>query len=146
MSEQIHRQLRDTGVNFTTTGYVSHHRAVREMIAADALLLQYPPKRNADTAISGKLFEYFAARRPILVIAPAGSATRKLTLACEAGVAADPDADSVCTALRALWEQWRSATLGDGCPPEHLPPYTRRHVTGELARVLNTVRATTVSS
>lgn len=153
MSEQVHRQLRATGIHFTATGYVSHDRAVREMVAADALLLQYPTKRNADTAISGKLFEYFAARRPILVIAPANSATRKLTLACEAGTAADPDSDSVCVALRALWELWRSAALGDGCPPEHLARYTRRHVTGELARVLNTVheraervRATTLGA
>lgn len=146
MSEQMHRQLRATGIQFTAIGYVSHDRAVREMVAADALLLQYPPRPNADTAISGKLFEYFAARRPILVIAPASSATRKLTLACEAGIAADPDAESVCSALRALWERWQSATLGDGCPSERLAPYTRRHVTGELARVLGHVRATPLSS
>ena len=71
-------QLDVEGVRCTARGYVPHDQAVAEMLAADALLLQYPDEPNADTAISGKLFEYFAAGRPVLMIGPRGSATRQL--------------------------------------------------------------------
>ncbi len=139
VSPGLRRELEDAGVPHVARGYVSHHEAIAEMVRADALLLQYPDELNADTAISGKLFEYFAANRPVLMIGPQSSVTQQLVQSLNAGTGADPDANSVCAALSELWRQWQAGALRSHCDPRRLHRYTRRNLAGELATLLDAV-------
>jgi glycosyltransferase involved in cell wall biosynthesis len=136
MSPELGSKLDAADVRYVTRGQVPHHQAISEMMRADALLLQYPDERNADTAISGKLFEYFAANRPVLMIGPRSSVTRQLVESFKAGLGADPDANSVCAALGELWRQWQAGALQSHCDPRRLHRCTRRNLTGELAALL----------
>jgi len=52
------------------TPYVPHEEAVRAMQNADLLLLSISKTRNAELILTGKLFDYMGARRPILFIGP----------------------------------------------------------------------------
>ncbi len=141
MPAELRRAVQETGICCEARGYASHRDAVQEMTSADALLLQYPHETNADTAISGKLFEYFAAGRPILMIGPAGSATRRLVESFEAGIGTDMRADDVCAALRRYWELWNSDRMPRGCERWRLQGFTRRELAGELASVFDATLA-----
>ncbi|NOS99663.1 MAG: glycosyltransferase [Phycisphaerales bacterium] len=137
MPDALHRLLTAAGIPFTACGHVPHRTAIREMLDADALLLQYPDRPNADTAISGKLFEYFAAGRPVVMIGPRTSITRRLVEALAAGIGIDPQPDAIEQSLMEMWRQWRDGRMPTHCQPDRLTPFTRRNLTGELADVLD---------
>ena len=64
--------------------------------------------------LSGKVFEYLAARRPILAAVPPGGAAAELILAAGAGVVAPPDdVDAIAAAIVDLDRQFRSGGLED---------------------------------
>jgi glycosyltransferase involved in cell wall biosynthesis len=63
---------------------------LQEMVSASALLLLQP---GTTVAIPGKVYEYFAAGRPILAITPEGD-TARLVRDSGIGVVADPDRPS----------------------------------------------------
>lgn len=137
MPDGLHRTLTAAEIPFTACGHVPHQTAIREMLDADALLLQYPDRPNADTAISGKLFEYFATGRPVVMIGPRTSITRRLVESFAAGIGIDPQPDAIERSLMDLWRRWREGRMPQGCHPDRLTPFTRRNLTGELAGVLD---------
>ncbi|MBD3616865.1 MAG: glycosyltransferase [Gracilimonas sp.] len=51
-------------------GYVPHLQAKNEMSSADLLLLVIPRSKHNQLILTGKLFDYIAAQRPILYIGP----------------------------------------------------------------------------
>lgn len=126
------------------TGFVPFRDAVAEQRAADALLLLIPHNNGrGDTVVSGKVYEYLAARRPVLAAVPPGGAAADLVRAAGAGDVVDADdAAAQSRALEALVDR-RS---GDGLPDIELPGelrerMTRRARAAELAEVLHGVVA-----
>ncbi len=65
-------------------GYLPHNEVVQLMVNADVLLNLFPETKN-DRGIPGKLFEYLAARRPILSIGPKEGDAAKIIAECEGG-------------------------------------------------------------
>jgi glycosyltransferase involved in cell wall biosynthesis len=60
-------------------GHVNHQQAIRTMLQSDLLLLVIPEMEQNDGIITGKIFEYLAAGRPVLGIGPVkGDAARIL--------------------------------------------------------------------
>ncbi len=139
MSGAMHERLVKAGIDVVATGYLPHDLAVRHMVGSDALVLSAPSGPNADTFMTGKVFEYLAAGRPILVVGPRDGAVQRLVTQCDAGRCVLPEADAVCTVLTDLWRQWEMGTPSAGCAPQRLKPFTRRQVTAELADVLTGV-------
>lgn len=78
-------QARQAGHLLETTGYLSHAKAVRRMRQASVLWLVNPPTDNQAIHVPGKLYEYLAARKPVLNLAPADSEPAQLLEACAAG-------------------------------------------------------------
>ena len=132
-------RIAGTGVRHTFTGYVSHDQAVAEMRSANALLLSVPEGPNADSVIPAKLFEYFAAGRPILVVGPADGEAERLVRSCAAGLTANFDAEAITDALARLVIAWHVGRPVRGCPVAGLAPFSREHLTRKLASVLNRV-------
>lgn len=96
---------------------VPRHEALEEMVSASALLLLQP---GTTVSIPGKLYEYFAAERPILAIVEEGELA-DLVRSTGTGVVAHPnDASTIDAGLRRLviegFPEFRSApeTLYDG--------------------------------
>ncbi len=65
--------------------YVPHVQAVSYMCATDLLLLTIPAIADNKGILTGKLFEYLAARRPILLLGPADGDAAAIVSACDAG-------------------------------------------------------------
>ncbi len=131
--------VRATGVQFSLTGYVPHAEAVREMHAADALLLSVPQGPNAESIIPGKLFEYLASQRPVLVVGPSNGESERIVRSCHAGLAGGLDGQAISLALGELFDAWQKGRPLMGCPPNRLEPYSRVTLTRKLASVLNGV-------
>lgn len=75
-------QLKD---NLEMFGYVSHDEALQLQHNAQLLLLVEMNKPETRSIIPGKLFEYLAARRPILALGPQGSDMAAIILETRSG-------------------------------------------------------------
>jgi glycosyltransferase involved in cell wall biosynthesis len=118
------------GLAVTAHGYLDHQAALARMRAAHALVLTLSPGLGAERVIPGKLYEYLAARRPILGLLPRGRAAA-LMEACAAGVLADPTQPEQAARAITAWLERPPETLA---PPPRL--FDRRESAAAFARVL----------
>jgi glycosyltransferase involved in cell wall biosynthesis len=67
------------------TGYVLHEKAVSYTKSSIVLLLVNPVTKDEEVVIPGKIYEYLAARKPIINITKKESETAELVEQCHAG-------------------------------------------------------------
>jgi hypothetical protein len=95
---------------------------------------------SAQYAISGKLFEYLAARRPILGMTPIGSDDEWFLNQSGAGFNVGfSDPDRIAAALHKYWSDWRGDTLTIAVDESWLRQFHRREQTRKLAELLDTI-------
>lgn len=131
--------LRAAGVEVEHTGPVGHDEAVRQMRAADALLLPAARGRNAESLIPGKMFEYLASGRPIWFVGSASCEAWRRIEAIDGGERTEPTPEAVAARLASLVARWRGGALPEGCRREALSAYTRESTARRLAEVLERV-------
>ncbi len=66
-------------------GYLSHEDAVQLLFSSTLLLLVNPVTKDEEMVIPGKLYEYLAARKPIINITKATAETSGIIAACKSG-------------------------------------------------------------
>jgi glycosyltransferase involved in cell wall biosynthesis len=122
--------------------YVSRRRALELQRDSEALLLLIPDAGGRGKGVlSGKVFEYLAAERPILAAVPPDGAAAALIRETDAGIVAAPDdVPALREALRGLHARWRARQL-DGTPllPEHRERLSRAARAEELAELLRSL-------
>ncbi len=119
-------RTRGLGDNLVELGYLPHDETVREQREADILLL--PLRREPEYAkvLPGKIFEYLAARRPVLGIGQEDGAAATVLRDAAAGEMFDWDKKEE---LLAFLDAEHPQTAG-------IEKYTRRALTERLAEVL----------
>ncbi len=134
----------DLGDRLELIRYVPRHRSLELQRDSEALLLLVPDAGGRGRGVlSGKVFEYLAAERPILAAVPPDGAAADLIRETGAGVVAAPDdAEAIRAALEVLHARWRAGDLDR--PP--LDDETRRRLSREarveeLARLLRRLSA-----
>ncbi|HZS25163.1 MAG TPA: glycosyltransferase [Gaiellaceae bacterium] len=119
--------------------YVPRRESLRLQRDSDALLLLIPEAGGRGRGVlSGKVFEYLAAERPVLAVVPADGAAAALIRDTGAGVVAGPDdVPAIRDALVELHTRWRNGGLG-GTPlsPEWRDRLSRAARVEELAELL----------
>ncbi len=85
VSEEIQLEIKSWGVQAEFIPYVSHKQAIAYMRASDALLLFIPNVPNNEGILTGKLFEYLASGRKILLFGPENGDAMHLISECGAG-------------------------------------------------------------
>jgi glycosyltransferase involved in cell wall biosynthesis len=122
--------------------YVPRRRSLELQRDSEALLLLIPEAGGRGRGVlSGKVFEYLAAERPVLAVVPPDGAAAELVRETGAGVIASPDdVPAIRAALEGLHARWRAGDL-DGTP---LDAQTRRRLAREtrveeLAELLRTL-------
>jgi glycosyltransferase involved in cell wall biosynthesis len=122
--------------------YVPRRTSLALQRDSDALLLLIPEAGGRGRGIlSGKVFEYLAAERPILALVPPDGAAAKLIRDTNAGIVAGPDdVAGIREALLDLHARWRDGRL-DGTPlsPEWREKLSRAARVEDLADVLRTL-------
>src|SRR6185312_9754494 len=97
--------------------YAPRRRSLELQRDSEALLLLIPEAGGRGKGVlSGKVFEYLAAERPILAVVPPDGAAANLIREVGAGMVVAPDdVAGMSTALRELHANWKAGTL-DGTP------------------------------
>ena len=112
--------------------FAPRRRALELQRDSDALLLLLPDggERGRDVP-SAKLYEYLAARRPILAAVPPDGTAARLVREAGAGIVVAPDdVEGLCEGLDQLVQRWRDGELHD----ISLPPGFEDRI-GRAARV-----------
>ncbi len=129
----------DLGDRLELHAYVPRRRSLELQRDSEALLLLIPEADGRGRGVlSGKVFEYLAAERPILAAVPPEGAAAKLIRDAGAGVVAPPDdAAAIGAALASLVERWRDGRLdGTSLAPELRQRLDRRTRVREYADLL----------
>jgi glycosyltransferase involved in cell wall biosynthesis len=97
--------------------HVPRRESLRLQRDSDVLLLLIPEAGGRGRGVlSGKVFEYIAAERPILAVVPPDGAAAQLVRDANVGIVAAPeDVDAIRDALVDLHARWRAGKL-DGTP------------------------------
>ena len=122
--------------------YVPRRRSLELQRDSEALLLLIPEAGGRGRGVlSGKVFEYLAAERPILAAVPPDGAAADLIRETGAGVVAPPDDPAALgEALAGLVERWRAGELaGRPLSPEHRERLSRAARVEELAELLRSL-------
>jgi len=120
-----------------TVGYLPHLESVEHLLEADVLLLIV---NHCEFHIPGKIYEYIAARKPVLaLVTPNGEAARLLKKA-GSEIWADPqDVLDIRDKLRLLHRRWKDNDLDIEVNSEFIETLSRKRQTGLLASVLDEV-------
>jgi glycosyltransferase involved in cell wall biosynthesis len=123
-------------------GYVPRRRSLELQRDSEALLLLIPAAGGRGRGVlSGKVFEYLAAERPILAAVPPDGAAAALIRDTGAGIVAAPDDPAALRdALVELHGRWRAGGL-EGTPltPEWRDRLSRGRRVEELADLLRSL-------
>jgi len=144
VDKEILESIKAAGLsaNVVELGPQNHATAILEQRAATILILPMRNDAQYRPILPGKLFEYLAARRPVLGIGQEDGAMARVLFSTKAGITADwEDTAPMRAFLANAWRQHCEggvpATSGD------ISPYTRRNLTHALARLLLRVSSDT---
>jgi glycosyltransferase involved in cell wall biosynthesis len=120
-------------------GYLPHDEALAVMTAADALLLIIANAPGSHIMLTQKVFEYVAARRPVLALVPPGAAQQFLDDIGEGTVVPPDDAGRIEAALEKMLTEWQQSGRKDLSDNPALQRYTRRSLTERLCGELDAI-------
>ena len=116
-----------------------HAAAIQWMGQAD-VLMTILPKLMGEYCIPGKIFEYLAARRPLLAIVPVEGSTAKIVRETRTGIVANPDdPDEILLALEKCVSAARNPLSAFRPDEDVIGRYSRKNLTGQLARIFEQV-------
>jgi glycosyltransferase involved in cell wall biosynthesis len=122
--------------------HTSRRAALELQRDSEALLLLIPEADGRGRAVlSGKVFEYLAAERPVLAAVPPDGEAARLLRRAGAGILVPPDdVAAIQTALEGLVARWRAGALkGSPLSEEMRDSLSRRARAEELAELLRSL-------
>lgn len=118
------------GLRVAVRGYMPHWKVIERMGQADALLMTLADLPGSERVIPGKIFEYAAARKPILAISPPGVAS--VLAESFGGVRVPPAKPQALAGVIAKWLE-KPPPLQETTPLQ----FERRRLTRLLAEALD---------
>ena len=122
--------------------YAPHRRSLELQRDSEALLLLIPEAGGRGRGVlSGKVFEYLAAERPILALVPPDGTAADLLRETGVGVIVAPDdIDGIARELQAMRDRWRAGKLEPvQLSEEWKQKLSRRARVQDLADLLNRI-------
>ena len=122
--------------NSNFVGYVSHQKAIEYQKKSQVLLLLIPNVENAEGILTGKLFEYLTAKRPILAIGPAKGDLSVILQNTKAGSVIDyNDKVSFKAEILKMYEDFKGNGLE--VASKNIDQFHRKQLTKQLAAQLS---------
>ena len=118
--------------------YLTHAEVTQVQKKSQVLLLLINNTPNAMGITTGKLFEYFAAKRPILCIGPEGGDADKILEETKGGlISGYEDSQTLEANILYFYNKYKQGYLP--CESINIEKYSRKMLTGEVAEVLNDI-------
>ena len=134
----VRASIRAAGLEdcFVDKGYCPHPAAVAEQRQASVLLISLRREPEYASALPGKLFEYLAARRPVLGIGQPGSVMAEVVRDAGAGAVFDWEDEAGIRAF--LDREWRRFQAGENTDnPEDISRFDRRELARKYVELLD---------
>jgi len=120
--------------------YVAHAKAVEYQRKAQVLLLLIPNVKKCKGILTGKLFEYLIAKRPILAIGPEDGDLADIINDTNAGVIVDfENEDKLSSEIIKLYHQYKKGNLEVNS--KNIKKYHRKELTKKLAFIINSLHS-----
>ncbi|MCD6544630.1 MAG: glycosyltransferase family 4 protein [Flavobacteriaceae bacterium] len=115
--------------------YVPHQKVMNYQREAQVLLLAVNNVPSAKGIITGKIFEYLHAKRPILAIAPKDGDLAEIITKTNAGFVVDfNDKENLKKIILKLYKKYKVGELK--VDSKNIEQYQRKNLTGQLAEVI----------
>jgi glycosyltransferase involved in cell wall biosynthesis len=86
VSQNMQHKIQDLiGARAHFYAHIPHHESIKKLVKSDVLLLAIPDVKNNEGILTGKLFEYLAAQKPIVCIGPINGNAATIINECKAG-------------------------------------------------------------
>jgi glycosyltransferase involved in cell wall biosynthesis len=119
-------------------GYIDHQACARLMTESDVLFITLGKKRSHEHHTTGKLYDYFGARKSILAAVPPGVVAQTIS-EIGAGIVTDPEnVDEIAGAIRTFYDK-RDRNELQPIPESAVEKYDRTRLTEQLAQIFNKV-------
>ena len=124
--------------NLVLFDHLSRKETLERMHRSQILLLILNDMPNVNGRLPGKLFEYLATRRPVLVIGPKESDASKIVNGVNAGFTCDfADLHKTIRTVKELYEKFLSGKLEPN--KSNISEYSSRNLTKKLAGYLDEI-------
>jgi len=114
-------------------GYLNHKEALTKCMQSDILWMMVGYGRNADTISSGKLYEYFGTKKPIIACLPEGALKTAATDYGASFITSPNNIDEIKNVLLQVYEQYKNSTL-PAPDEEFIQKHRRDFLTEQLSK------------
>lgn len=138
VSDEVKQSLKDYSLldKAEFSGYVDHHTAVRMQRQGQILLLVEINREETKAIIPGKLFEYLAAKRPIIALGPEGSDIKAIIDEAGAGAFFNyKEGQGLKLQIQKYFKQYQEKKLN--ITSTGIEKFQRRELTKKLADILS---------
>lgn len=138
--ETVLESIRKAGLGdyLTDLGYIDHNKAVQQQRKASVLILPIREEPETKAILPGKLFEYLAARRPILGVGTGEGAMSVVLKETGAGRIFDwDDSAGISGYVDSLWNAFKAG--GVMIPDADIEKYSRRMTTRKMVELFNSL-------
>lgn len=142
ISDEVKREIELQQLNNNTNfvGYVNHQKAIEYQKKAQLLLLLLPNVTKSKGILTGKLFEYLTAKRPILAIGAKNGDLGSVLKETNSGVIFNFDEkEAVKEQVLAFYHQYKKDTLV--VHSKNIQQYHRKELTKQLASVIKSLHS-----
>ena len=137
ISDSVVESIKSYGLepNLDLLGYISHSEALQMQHNAQVLLLLEIDREETRAIIPGKLFEYFAAQRPIVALGPKGSDIEGLIIETNSGAFFNySEQKDLKAKITQLYSRFKEGRLDVNS--KNISKYSRKNLTKKMAETI----------
>jgi len=134
---EIHTSIKEYGLENIVQfiGYLPHQKVIDHQRSSQVLLLVANNVPSAKGIITGKVFEYLQAKRPILAFAPEDGDLAEIIENTNSGIVIDfNDEEKLKKVMVDLYEKFKQDKLTVNS--KSIDQYHRKNLTGKLAKII----------
>ncbi|MDG1698093.1 MAG: glycosyltransferase family 4 protein [Polaribacter sp.] len=126
--------------NTSFKGYVDHKKAIEYQSKAQVLLLLIPNTKKSKGILTGKLFEYLIAKRPILAIGPEDGDLAEIIRETDSGTLIDfSNHEKLSSEILKFYHQYKNGNLKVNS--KNIGKYHRKELTKKLAFIIKSLHS-----